>query len=318
MSANFFIVGVAKSGTTSVYKVLKEHKDVFMSPLKEPNFFSSDINPNNFRKDYILSYISDNSLKKYLNSDMPDEVFLAYIRDVKDYEKLFKNSSTEKFLGEISTSYLYSKVAAKNIYKYNKASKIIIILRNPIERAFSHYLMDLRMGFVTGSFVNEIKKDFNSTNKGWGITNLYVELGLYYEQIKRYFDVFPKEQICIIYFDDLKSDGEIVYKKIFNFMSLEYDSFDFSILQKKQNQAKLPKAYLKRINFFLSRTGVKNLLVSSFGERIKSKIASFVYTDKSVPKLGIGDRKIMLPYFRDDIEKLQDLLGKDLSNWKNI
>jgi len=78
------------------------------------------------------------------------------------------------------------------------------------------------MGFVKEPFLDEVQKDYNATMKGWGITNLYVELGLYYEQIKRYFDVFTREQIHIILYDDLKNNTEKVCKKLFDFLSLEY------------------------------------------------------------------------------------------------
>lgn len=316
--SNLFIVGVAKGGTTSAYNILKQHNNIFMSPLKEPHHFSTDINPKGFRKDYKSSYISDKNLKKYLDSNMNEEVFLAYIREEVDYHKLFKNINNEKYLGEISNSYLYSKVAAENIYKYNSESKIVMILRDPIERAFSHYLMDLRMGFVNGAFTDEVIKDFQADNKGWGITNQYIELGLYYSQVKRYIEQFPKEQIHIMYFDDLKKDSKKVYTKLFEFLNLNYDDYDFSILETKQNKAKLPKRYFKLINDFLAKSGIKNIVLNLLGKDIKSKIKNFIYTDKNIPKLSSPDREALSIYFRSDIDKLEKLLDKDLSNWKKI
>jgi len=316
--SNLYVVGVAKGGTTSAYNILKQHKDIFMSPLKEPHYFSTDIDKNKFRKDYKSSYISDHDLQKYLDGDMEEEVFLAYIREIDDYHKLFKNIKNEKYLGEISNSYLYSTVASTNIFNYNKDAKIIMILRDPIERAFSHYLMDLRMGFVSESFINAVAKDFQADKKGWGITNQYIELGLYYEQVKRYIDIFPKGQLHVIYFDDLKKDSKKVYIELFKFLDLEYKDYDFSILNSKQNRAKLPKKSFKFINEVLAKSGIKNIILNLLGEKLRARIKNIVFSDKNIPKLTSEDRKLLMKYFKDDIEKLENLLEKDLSNWKKI
>ena len=116
--------------------------------------------------------------------------------------QLFKEATSEKVIAEASTSYLVSPNAAKEIYDFNLNSKIIIILREPVSRTISHYNMDLNSGRNTGGMLEDPKSDFGSKEKGYFISNLYLDLSLYYNQVKRYLNVFPKEQILILRFED--------------------------------------------------------------------------------------------------------------------
>jgi len=161
---NFFIVGAAKAGTTSLYNYLKQHPDIYMSPIKEPNYFAKDIDINLFRKDYKKTALIDT--QKYFSKPKLEELHLAFITELEDYIKLFQKVSNEKVIGETSVSYLYSKVAAKEIKKLVPDAKIVIILRDPIERAYSHYLMNLKEGLITErNFIKEILVDYNKSYK---------------------------------------------------------------------------------------------------------------------------------------------------------
>ena len=138
---NTFIVGAAKCATTSLYRYLANHPDVFMSTPKELNYFSA-------------TELKNQEL--YYNEKV--------ISNLGDYEEIFHNADADgkKILGEASVSYLFYPSVPKKIFEYNKNAKIIIILRNPIERAFSHYLMDERLGYVNIGFEEIFKsKDQN-------------------------------------------------------------------------------------------------------------------------------------------------------------
>ena len=117
---NFFIVGADKAGSSSLYSYLKEIPEIFMSPIKEPNYFS-------------VKTISQNGL-------------LNTIRDKKKYLALFKNVKDEKIFGEASSSYLADPEAPNLIHQVSPRAKILISLRDPAERIFSHYLMSRRLG----------------------------------------------------------------------------------------------------------------------------------------------------------------------------
>jgi len=149
---NFLIVGAPKSGTTSLYYYLKEHPEIYMSKLKEPHFFSKECKNLPFRgpKDESLGST------KYMN--------LTW----EDYQNLFKGAITYKAVGEASADYLYYfKCSIKNIKKYLGNPKIIIILRNPIERAFSAYLHMLRDGREYLSFREALHMEEERKKNNW-------------------------------------------------------------------------------------------------------------------------------------------------------
>ena len=121
---NFFVVGTVKGGTTSLHQYLNQHPQIFMSPIKETNFFSRfDINENDFSRDYAHDVNID--LKRYLLSDMKDPIHIAHINNESDYLKLFKNATNQMAIGEISNSYLLYKNAPIEIFKFDPKAKII-------------------------------------------------------------------------------------------------------------------------------------------------------------------------------------------------
>src|SRR3954462_6473419 len=121
---NFFVVGAAKSGTTSLYEYLKLHPEVYMAPIKETHHFSTDIDNTKFRANYARSLNKD--LSKFLESDMEEGIFHAFVKDWDEYSQLFKRVNGEKAIGEVTNSYLYSHEAAQNIFKKFPQAKIVI------------------------------------------------------------------------------------------------------------------------------------------------------------------------------------------------
>jgi hypothetical protein len=262
---NFFIVGAAKSGTTSLYEYLRLHPEVYMAPIKETHHFSTDIDNTKFRPNYARSLNKD--LSKFLESDMEEGIFHAFVKDSNEYVQLFKKVKDEKAIGEVTNSYLYSHEAAKNIITKFPSAKVVMMLRNPVDRAFSHYLMDLRIGYETEDFMTALKKDMARNPKGWGISNLYVEVGMYSEQIKRYLEIFQKDQLRIYLFDDFVKNPEATMKDLFRFLGVsENTNIDFS---KKYNPSFIPKN--KLIGKLNTQKRVKDWLKSVLPKSVKSK-----------------------------------------------
>ncbi|MFZ8805846.1 MAG: sulfotransferase family protein, partial [Candidatus Calescibacterium sp.] len=186
---NLFIVGVPRSGTTSLYEYLKRHPEVFMSPCKEPHYFA--------RKD----------IYEFLDEISPPKI----ISDFKEYISLFEGGKGKKIRGEASAIYFFSKSATREIYELIPDAKIIISLRNPIERALSHFKLDILHGIIIArSFCEAIRK-----------RSLYLWMGLYYEHVKRYLETFPKQNVKIIIYDDLKNDTSSVMKDICRFLEID-------------------------------------------------------------------------------------------------
>jgi hypothetical protein len=286
MLVDFFIVGAPKAGTTSLFYYLNKNKGICMSSIKEPNFFSSqDLK---IQKIYYDSLILDN---------------------LKEYERIFTPKNKQQIIGEASVSYLFYPNVANRIFDYNPRSKIIIILRDPVERAFSHYSMDLRLGHVKQS-LDELF-DLGLNNKDNLFFQQYILLGQYYEQVNRYIEVFGRENICVKFYDELKLDASSFYSDILKFLQQENDhNIDFN---QPFNKSKLPSnkfikwlyswPIIRKISLiFLPLSVIKFININFFKENnniinndLKSKLHSF---------------------FLEDIEKLEKLLSKDLNSWK--
>ncbi|MDG2357844.1 MAG: sulfotransferase [Polaribacter sp.] len=247
---NLFIVGAAKAGTSSVFNYLNTHPDVFMSPIKEPNFFGSDIKWENFREDHKRNTKLD--FDKYFSKQILSKIHIAFVKNKKYYMSLFRNSETFKIRGEGSTSYLYSTLAAKEIYEFNPNAKIIIILREPVDRTVSHYLMDYsRKNKKKINILEDLKSDFTTLDKGYCISNLYIDLSLYSEQILRYIDVFPKEQLILMNYDDLKNNPTRFMFAIFKFINVKELKINvkqsFNVTQQPKNRIVKMAALLEGI-----------------------------------------------------------------------
>ncbi len=306
---NFFIVGAAKAGTTSLYNYFRQHEEIYMSPIKEPHYFSKDIKYANFNKLYKKNAFVD--FERYFKSKPLRNLPLAYIEKFEDYLRLFEDAQNYKAIGEASVSYLYSRAAAKEIRNCVSNAKIIIILRNPVERAFSHYLMDLRTGIVRGDFLCVVKEDISASSKGWGISHLYIELGLYYEQVKRYLDLFPLEDVKIILFEEFKNDTLNVLMDLFDFLGVKQRTVDVS---ERYNSAQIPRFEL--LNEISFKLGIGRFF-HGVPENIKRNIKRMIFKPVTT-RLTKKEFDCLIGYFAEDIKNLEGLIGRDLSRWLNF
>jgi len=311
---NFFVVGAAKSGTTSLYYYLKQHPEVYMSPIKETNFFSTDIDPDNFSRLYKKLYKSKKlDLEKYTSSSMDKLVWGAYVREWEHYVRLFQSAQNEKAIGEVSNSYLYSKVAASNIYNNFPNAKIVMILRNPVQRAFSHYLANIRDGKARRSLIEEIELDNNRRKKGWGVSALYIELGMYYEQVKRYLDLFPRKNVRIILYDEYMKNTSMVMEDLFSFLNISRNvKIDFT---KRYNAARIPKN--KNVIYLVTQMNLKRAVFHLIPEAYKKRVKDLFFSRVEKPELEKNEKDFLIRIYKEDITKLERLIQYDLSVWKN-
>jgi hypothetical protein len=281
---NLFIVGAPRAGTTSLYNYLKQHPEVFMSPIKEPHHFA--------RKD----------IYEFLDEISPPKI----ISDFKEYISLFRDGKGKKIRGEASITYLYSKSATREIYELIPDAKIIISLRNPIERALSHFKLDILHGIIIAkSFCEAIKK-----------RPLYLWMGLYYEHVKRYIETFPKQNIKIIIYDDLKNDPLYVMKDICRFLEID-ENYVFNIDLKKYNASLMPKNVYFHIFAIKIAKILKRIIPPHFYDKMRKIYRVFFLSENSNSFDFDVSRCIdfLVDYFKEDIKKLSDLLGIDLSFW---
>lgn len=306
---DFFIVGAAKTGTTALQQILDDHPGIYMSPLKEPNFFYDDVALKDLRKELLQKLTTENA-EKWISDGMQGMLWTAYLRDEKLYKKIFEKA-TDKICGEASVSYLYSKNAAKNIFNYNPNAKIIIILRNPVERAWSHFNMEKRMGLLQDSFTNEFNKHKNDTHPVWGIDPIFLSGGFYYNQVKRFLEVFPKEQIFICLYDDFKKNPNKTIHDALKFIGINNSEAEFIIDNKKVNEARK-----SIVDDFLPSEGIKakaRKIARMFG--LHSFLKNLLSRENKTT-LTPENKKLLAEYYAKDIQELEKLIEVNLNNWK--
>ncbi|HET8804230.1 MAG TPA: sulfotransferase, partial [Aequorivita sp.] len=293
-------VGAAKAGTTALHAILSQHPEIYMSPVKEPNFFCKDIKVNEFSPLMKKKYLNRKCRRTKFGEILPQHQL--YIQSLNEYLKLFDRATkNHKIRGEASVSYLFSEIAAQEIYKFNPEAKIIILLRDPVERAFSHYLMDRKVGNnKISNFVVAVENDYNRSDKAWGNSHLYIELGLYYNQIKRYLDVFDRENIFLIQYNQFKDNNQLITDQITRFLKI-----DDLVLSKKGTQKNITQLPKNRfIQFLLNSKSIKRQFRNYASPYIKNKLKKIILSNKNLPVLSADIKEKILPYFKDDIEKL--------------
>lgn len=306
---NFLIVGAAKSGTTTLYNILNSQSSIYMSPIKEVHYFSRDIDVNKFCKEY-MDTIELHPEERIRHWDFKG-VFSAHIQSRELYYSLFnKVGPQHNLIGEVSPSYLYSKVAAENINKELGNPKIIMILRNPIERAFSHYLMDIRIGYTKDKFRDLIIEEMNLKENHWGRDTQYIGLGLYYEQVKRYLGIFNKNDLLILLNEDLKNNFNSTINLLFEFLGVKGPSIPNKT---KYNKAELPNFIF--LNYLLRKTSIKKVIGQVFSENIKRRVRKYYYRSSNIKKIDFQDRILLQKCFKEDISKLSELININLDHW---
>ncbi len=286
MIVDFFIVGAPKAGTTSLYHYLNEHPQVEMSSQKEPDYFSDK---------------AINEQGMYYGKNR--------VNTLDKYESLFVQKESVVY-GEGSVSYLFYDNVAEDIKKYNPNAKIIIMLRNPIERAFSHFLMDYRLGLIRDSFENVIANKSKHKNAHL-FYQQYIEVSKYTTQIQRYLDFFEKDSILFIDYDDFKKNVSETVDKVYNFLNI---STDFAAnINTKYNAFTMPKN--KIIRFIYSFVFLRKILTFLFPIYLVRNIRGFLFKEDEKPELLKETRVLLGKIFNDDIRKLEEVLGKDYSKW---
>lgn len=294
MLPNFLIIGAGRSGTTSLYHYLREHPDIYMSPVKEANFFM----------------VTEGEKPRW-----GDKLIPHLPSCMEDYQALFRGVSNEKAIGEASPTYLSFPGTAERIRHCIPSSKLIAILRHPADRAYSHYLFFVRMGYERiMDFPEALQAEETRIRENWYPSWFYKQGGYYHAQLKHYFDVFPRHQIQVHLFDDLQNNKAGMLRDIYRFLDVD-DSFVPNLL-KKHNVGKVPK--YRTLHSLLTRTyrlrtRVKPCIPSGVHQ---SLVASFVnLTMVSSPPLPPEVRRELAQDYREDILQLQDLIDRDLSDW---
>ena len=287
---NFLIIGAGRSGTTSLYHYLRQHPQIFMSPIKETSFFAFENGQNQFR--------------------FP-------IRSLEAYEALFSKVTVERAIGEASPLYLVQSEAADRIKRHIPDARLIALLRDPAERVHAAWLAAVRQGTERQSLSAALLAYRRSVGRESTHANLF-EPGFYCRNLNRYIEVFGRERLSIHLYDDFRSDVGAVLRRIFRFLDVD-DGFvpDVSV---RYNASGLPRNRLldavmrpRRITRDLKASLPDPLrrFVVTLGTRINRR-------NLVKPDLSRELRRELIALYREDILALQTLLRRDLSSWLTV
>ncbi|MBX3046470.1 MAG: sulfotransferase domain-containing protein [Anaerolineales bacterium] len=289
---SFFIIGAAKSGTTTLHHLLKQHPDIFMPTPKEPHFFGS-------AERYLLGlqWYSDN---------------------------FYKGSEKYQLRGDASPSSLrHSLMAAPRIKKHiGPNAKFIAIFRNPIDRAHSAYWHQRRETLVDLSFDEAVKAEIAELAAGpqtKNKSNNVISGGNYASNLKPFFENFERKSFLFFLHEDLIQDAQGTAQKMFSFLGV---SPDFKVVPEERNTASYPR-FLALQKFLYQPSGVLHKLVKPFTHKLsvkgrhffKGKLSGLNLRPYRYPKMAPETREFLKTYYGDEVKQLGSIMGRDLSFW---
>lgn len=287
---NFFVVGAQKSGTTALHHYLAEHPDIYLPAQKETKFFVDEE---------------------------------QYAKGIEFYaEEYFSACKGEQAIGEVDPDYMYFKSAVERIGQHITNPKLIFIFRNPVDRAFSHYVMTYRRGLELNSFEEAIRIEAERIEQGYeqDFHYSYVRRGFYYAQVSRFLKKWDKSQMLFLLADDLNQNPVETVRRCFEFLGVTPD-FVPSQINQKFHEATVPKNLALTVLFRNEQTypRVRRMLrffVPKLAWRDWLRARLIAWNNKpSDLKLQDATRHQLAEIYRPENEKLSSLIGRDLSHW---
>jgi Sulfotransferase domain len=295
---NFFLVGAAKAGTSSLHAYLDQHPQIFMSTPKEPSFFA-------------LEGSTGPVFRRPDGSVVPVRV----VRDLDSYRALFRDAGGARIVGDASTIYLFDEKTPHRLRQRAPDARIVAVLRQPVDRAYSHYLYFRFRGHEPlASFTDAFWAEDERVARGLGAVWSYRSKGLYAPQLARYFERFSPEQIRVYLYDDWRADPRGMIADLFRFLGLG-DSFvpDMSVRHRAGGIARSPG--LRRV-MEDERGLVRHLARAMVPPRLRPRVEALVDRWNAVsPPLPPAIRRELTEFYREDIVALEELIDRDLSRW---
>jgi len=269
--ANLFVVGAMRAGTTSFMELLSSHPDIYVSPIKEPHFFTETL------PEAIFEPQPDSFLNNYFKKQFPAPIHRAHVKDQRDYNKLFKNGSAVLYRAEGSVSYLHAPNAVTGIQQYNPEAKIIVLTRDPLQRAQSQYLMDKGLFRENRSFEEVLTTEIEAYNKGklpW-----YSTLGMsfYKKPISNFERCFP-DNVLVLSLEDFVTKPSEAIESVALF--LEISSFTMEHLPNLNKNKELRFRKIFRIFY---KGALAKWLISSTPSLLKKKLKRIFFSERNVP-----------------------------------
>jgi hypothetical protein len=310
---DFFIVGAPKAGTTSLYHYLDQHPEIYMSPMKEPCHFSTEIRPR-FFSDKLREQVEQElaGLGRYLAGPVLEKRAGGIVENWDDYLRLFAAANGHKVAGEASVCYLWSVSAPKNIHARVPAAKILMFLRNPADRAFSQYVHGVSAGWIHQSLRAHIEANLRNRDQRFGMDFPFLEMGLYYAQVKRYRDLFPAANLYIGFYEDYRDRPQDTLADVLRFLEVD-DTFQPD-MSARHLEVGMPRS--TGASHVLKSTGLWQRARRLCPPQLLPLARRLAHRPRKEVRLNPRDRAFLTGYYREDVGKLAALLNRDLSHWQ--
>lgn len=292
---NFLVIGAARAGTTAIHHALSKHPQIFMSPVKETNFFAF--------------------AGETLGFEGPGAEFVNNsVRTLDEYKGLFADAAGASAIGEACPLYLYAPGAPERIAETLGQVKLIAILRNPVEQAFSHYLYArARMIEPLKSFAEALKAQNERLAAHWQPLFQYSRFPRYGEQLGRFLEHFPRTSLLVHLYEDFVADPDAVYRSIFEFVGVDPT---FEPPKERVNGGGVPRsARLQRL--IMRPTVLSPVFRTVLPEAARAGLRNHLSgSNIERPPFPVAVRERLLDELRDDIRLAEELTGCDLSHWR--
>jgi len=298
MLPNFFVVGAARSGTTSLDQYLAQHPEIFITSRKESHYFAADQFP-------PCTGPGDAGIRNLL------------VRDAGAYAELFASAAGKKAIGESSAFYLHLPGTAERIAQAVPDAKIIMLLREPVDRTYSAYMFLARDGREALSLEQGLEEEEERKQQGFEPMWRYKELSFYYEHVRQYIEVFGEQQVKVLLYEEFYANPAQALRDVFTFLGVKEDvAIDTSVRYNLSGMPKSRKLYTPLNRFIFNPNGLEKRIKSLIPLHLRKAWASKLI-GLSVERISI-DPQIqaqLRAYYAEDVKQLQDLLQRDLACW---
>lgn len=292
---NFAIAGAPKSGTTALWAYLAEHPDVFLASQKEPAFFTQVVG----------------EMENGMVGTGPTHTG-RYSKGLEWYESLFHGYSGQSAVGEASTVYLSAPDAPELMLRHIPSARLIFVLRDPVDRAYSHYWQEYRRGWRLPPFTDMLRDHHPRLE-------YYRHVGAYAEHLSRFLRSFPRDRICVLLFEELRADPLGSLSRVCEFLGID-SSFQPEALRQRFKEQKRPR------NRAAARL-LSSMQASPVRDRVPPPLRSVLTTvgrrlirwnlaDNGYPPLSAELRMRVVGEFERDIEFVEQWTGHSLERWR--
>jgi len=296
---NVFVLGVPRAGTTSIHYAFSSRADISVSSTKEPGY---------------LHYCS--GAVRNFSGPGDNVATIRKVQDYADYVSLF--DWDRKFVVDVTPSYFSDREALSNIAEKCQSPKVIVILRDPVDRAFSHYSKFKSLGRETLPFLDALTVGVERVSEGWNYNWDYVQQSSYSGNLQFCRDQFGADNVHVVFYNDIVNDSAGELTSMLEFLGADAEG-DLQ-LQKTNLSGEyksglhkfcfdLIDSYKYRLRKILPTAVLKRIL--PYFHRVKSNV-----TVKN-ESLSDADRKAAIAFFAEDIASLEKLVGRDLNAWKS-